>query len=151
MKELRLRLDHLLNETSRFIKLASDEEMEYKSSSLKWSKREILGHLIDSAVNNLQRFTEIQFQPKPFKIKTYDQEGLVKANNYQHADTESLLRLWLALNERIGDLMETQTATTLAYAIELSNGTKADLRFLMTDYVDHLEHHVRQIRKLEFS
>ncbi|ASS47688.1 MAG: hypothetical protein A3D31_17840 [Candidatus Fluviicola riflensis] len=145
MKELRLRLDHLLNETGRFIKLASDEEMEYKPSSLKWSKREILGHLIDSAVNNLQRFTEIQFQPKPFKIKTYDQKALVKANNYQHSDTTSLLTLWLALNERIGDLMELQTETTLTYTIELNDGTIKDLRFLMTDYVDHLEHHAGQL------
>lgn len=140
-----MRLDHLLHETCRHIEMATDEEMEYKASRLKWSKREILGHLIDSAVNNLQRFTEIQFQPKPLKIRKYDQDGLVSANNYQHSDTESLLNLWLALNERIGDVMETQTKETLAYAIELPDGTSSDLRFLMTDYVDHLEHHIRQL------
>jgi DinB superfamily len=146
MKELRIRLDHLLNVGSHYLEHASVDEMQYKLSPMKWSKLEILGHLIDSAVNNLQRFTEIQFQPKPFKIKPYDQEGLVKANDYQHSETGSLLRLWLALNERIGDLMEMQTETTLAYVIELPNGTIRDLRFLMTDYVDHLEHHVKQFK-----
>lgn len=145
MKELRIRLDNLLKEASYYLEHTAASEMEHKSSPVSWSKREILGHLIDSAVNNLQRFTEIQFHPKPFKIKPYDQNGLVKANDYQHADTESLVNLWQALNKRIGDVMEMQTDSTLLYAIELSDGTITDLRFLMTDYVDHLEHHVRQL------
>ncbi|MBI3238199.1 MAG: DinB family protein [Flavobacteriia bacterium] len=145
MKELRKRLDHLLHEASHSVELATNNEMGYKSSPIKWSKREILGHLIDSAINNVQRFTEIQFQPKPFKINRYDQDGLVKANDYQHADTKSLVNLWLALNKRIGDVMELQDDLTLAYTIELSDGTIKDLRFLMTDYVDHLEYHVRQL------
>lgn len=145
MKELRIRLDNLLKEASYYLELAAASEMELKSSPVSWSKREILGHLIDSALNNLQRFTEIQFQPKPFKIKPYDQNGLVKANDYQHADTEALVNLWQALNKRIGDVMEMQTESTLLHAIELSDGTITDLRFLMTDYVDHLEHHVRQL------
>jgi hypothetical protein len=43
------------------------------------------------------------------------------------------------------DVMELQDDLTLAYTIELNDGTVKDLRFLMIDYVDHLEHHVQQL------
>ena len=78
------------------IQLLSDEAMSYKSSVKKWSKKEILGHLIDSAVNNWQRFVEMQFKPQPYQIQAYDQNALVVANNYQYADTEELLTFPLA-------------------------------------------------------
>ena len=47
----------------QFLKISAEEAM-YKVSLDKWSKKEILGHLCDSALNNLQRFTEVQYQPK---------------------------------------------------------------------------------------
>ena len=54
--------------------------LEEKPESGKWSKKEILGHLIDSAINNIQRFTEIQNSEKPYVIKTYNSDALVNAN-----------------------------------------------------------------------
>lgn len=120
-------------------------DLTYKASPEKWSKLEIIGHLIDSAVNNLQRFTEIQFESKPYQITRYNQDELVKANAYQEADPERLAALWLALNQRILALMKQQTEATLAYPIILPDGEPSDLRFLMTDYVDHLEHHLQQL------
>lgn len=128
-----------------YLHLASEEEMKTKPQPNKWSKQEILGHLIDSAVNNLQRFTEIQFQEKPYVIRPYSQEGLVNANHYQTAHPKELITLWLSLNYHIGHIMQQQTEATLAYAIVLPNGETSDLRFLMEDYVVHMEHHVRQI------
>lgn len=122
-------------------------DLTYKASPEKWSKLEIIGHLIDSAINNLQRFTEIQFESKPYPIKRYNQDELVKANAYQEADPERLAALWLAMNQRILAIMKRQSDTTLAYPIILPGGEPSDLRFLMTDYVDHLEHHVKQLQE----
>lgn len=119
---------------------------KHKSSPEKWSKQEILGHLIDSAINNLQRFTEIQFEPRPYQIRRYNQDELVKANAYQDAESGRLFALWLSLNMRIVDLMKRQTEATLSSPIILPDGEPSDLRFLMTDYVDHLEHHVKQLK-----
>ncbi|MEM7551027.1 MAG: hypothetical protein AAF363_15185 [Bacteroidota bacterium] len=68
-----------------------------------------MAYLIDSAINNLQRFTEIQFQNKPYKISKYNQDELVKAYDYQNAETEEILKCWLALNKRIKILIKQQT------------------------------------------
>ncbi|WP_222983075.1 DinB family protein [Flagellimonas meishanensis] len=126
---------------------SSPFEFKKKPTHGKWSKQEILGHLIDSAINNIQRFTEIQFEHLPYYIRDYNQRELVKANDYQNSETSELVQLWMSLNGRIKSLMRQQTEKTLGYPIVLSNGTIADLRFLMQDYVTHLEHHLNQIRK----
>lgn len=129
------------------VPLSGISGIKHKPSQEKWSKQEIIGHLIDSAINNLQRFTEIQFEPTPYRIRQYKQDELVKANAYQDADSERLFALWISLNFRILDLMKRQTETTLRHPITLYDGKLSDLRFLMTDYVDHLEHHVRQLQE----
>ena len=82
------KLQQLMEIGLTYIDQSSEIEFSRKSSPEKWSKKEILGHLIDSAVNNLQRFTEIQFQDKPYPIQKYDQDQLVIANDYQNASIE---------------------------------------------------------------
>lgn len=139
------RLEVLLHNGSAFINNTSVLELRHKPHLEKWSKQETLGHLIDSGVNNLQRFTEVQFKASPYRVKTYDQNNLVTANNYQNADSKELLNLWLSLNQRIKTILKNTPEEILNAAIELPNGTIADVRFLMIDYVDHLEHHLKQI------
>lgn len=145
MTETTQRLEHLVRIGLEYLSRSSEPEMAYKHSPGKWSKKEILGHLIDSGINNLQRFTEIQYEKKPYQIRKYKQDELVKANNYQKAELNELIRLWTALNQQIVNLMGNQTEQTLNYEIELPDGSSSDLRFLMVDYVDHLEYHLKQI------
>ncbi|MEM6723466.1 MAG: DinB family protein [Bacteroidota bacterium] len=139
------RLEHLLEQGRQYLAKADPNALMIRPDSEKWSKKEILGHLLDSAVNNLKRFTEIQFSEGPYLIVPYNQKGLVTANNYQAAELGELSNFWLAINQRIIQLMKHQTDTTLAYPILQPDGSPADLRFLMVDYVDHLAYHVRQI------
>ena len=145
MKALQNRLEHLKQLGVDGISKASEAELTYRVSPVKWSKKEILGHLIDSGVNNLQRFTEVQFKPKPYTFDNYKQAELVKANNYQHAETNELLSLWKAINNRILYLFSIQTENTLSYKVVLDSGEVSDLQFLMVDYVDHLEYHLKQV------
>ncbi len=147
MTETIHRLEHLLESGSDYISNSAESELNKKPSPEKWSKKEILGHLIDSGINNLQRFTEIQFENKPYSIRKYDQNELVIANNYKNAETKEVLAFWLSVNNRILNVIKQQTEKTLNYKIDLNNGTLTDLRFLITDYVDHMEHHLNQIKK----
>ena len=139
------KLSQLLKQGSEFISTSSELELSKKESASKWSKKEILGHLIDSAINNLQRFTEIQYEEKPYLIRGYNQDELVKANDYQNTETKTILQFWLAINHQIMSIINNQTEETLSYKIEFNTGETYDLRFLMTDYVDHIEHHMKQI------
>jgi len=141
------KLEHLLETGVEYISKSLESELTYKLTPEKWSKKEIIGHLVDSGINNLQRFTEIQFKNKPYKIEKYNQDALVKANDYQGSETKEIVEFWLAINNRIKHLMKQQSEKTLNFKIELDNETISDLRFLMDDYVDHMEHHINQITK----
>lgn len=127
---------------------ASEESLEGRAAAGKWSKKEILGHLIDSAVHNLVRFTESQYAPQPYRHRTYEQDELVRINDYQHQETEDLLVLWLSLNRRISMIISGATEQVLQIPVILSDGSATDMRFLMTDYADHVEHHLRQAERV---
>lgn len=149
MTETINKLEELLCLGLETIPEVSEKEMSRKAAPEKWSKKEVLGHLIDSAINNLQRFTEIQYSPKPFSIRNYEQNELVIANGYQNVELIELVNLWGAINTQIINIIENQTENTLAYKIELKPNKIVDLRFLITDYVSHLEHHLNQIINLK--
>lgn len=119
---------------------------EEKSTPLVWSKKEILGHLIDSALNNLKRFTEIQFSEKPYIVRSYNPDALVIANNYQNKDKDVLFQLWLQLNKQLVFIIQNLSADTLKLQLILPNQETKDLKFLISDYIDHLEHHLNQLK-----
>ena len=146
MKETINRLEELLNSGLEFLSKSSESELIQQVSPEKWSKKVIIGHLIDSGINNLQRFTEIQFEIKPYNIRPYSQDELVKANDYQSSEINEIVELWISINNRIKHLKKQQTDKTLNFKIELNKETISDLRFLMKDYVDHLEYHLNQIK-----
>ena len=142
------KLEWLLTLTKEYISKASDAELNHKASPEKWSKKEIIGHLIDSGINNLQRFTSVQIEKEPFRIRPMKQIELVEANDYQHAEIEELLAFLTSINIRIKNLMLLQDAQSLTTKIELyTKGNMSDLRYLMEDYVVHFEHHINQIIK----
>ena len=147
MTETANKLEKLLKKGLEYVAQSSEEELSNKESESKWSKKEIFGHLIDSGINNLQRFTEIQFEKKPYQIRSYNQNELIKANDYQNSNSKEIVEFWSSINRKILHLIKIQTETTLNYKIELEKDNFSDLRFLIDDYVAHLEHHLKQIMK----
>ena len=140
------KLDNLLAITKEYISKSSDTELAYKEHPEKWSKKEIIGHLIDSGINNTKRFTAALIEKEPHRIRPMKQVELVKVNDYQNAEIEELLALLISINIRIKKLILLQTAQTLNTKIELyTKGNISDLRYLMEDYVAHFEQHVNQI------
>ena len=115
MTELQDRLEELINTNFEIISRLSEAEISFKPSSEKWSKKEILGHLIDSGINNLQRFTEIQFEERSYIIRNYKQNELVKTNDYQHSETKEILDFWKSINNRILYLFSIQNEKSLSF------------------------------------
>ncbi len=148
MNKTAKKLDELLVKTKEYIAESNEKELSYKEHSKKWSKKEIIGHLIDSGINNTKRFTSVLIEDEPYRIKPVKQVELVQVNDYQNSEIEELITLLLAINFRIKKLMLLQNKQTLATKIELyTDGNISDLRYLMEDYVDHFEKHVKQILK----
>lgn len=140
-----LKFEKLLAENLGYFKNTDRKTLELKPEN-KWSKKEILGHLVDSAIHNLVRFTEIHYNPKPYRYRTYNQDDLVTINRYQSTDIDELVQLWLSLNKQILNIFKSVDSEVLHYEIELNDKSIVNLRFLMEDYVAHLEHHSNQIQ-----
>lgn len=145
MQDVIRKFEKLLDQNLDYIKKADKAVLEFQTEN-KWSKKENLGHLVDSAIHNLVRFTEIHYVVKPYAYRTYNQNDLVKINRYQEIDIEELVQLWLSINKQILRVFKSASEETLQYEIELNDKSIVNLRFLMTDYVDHLEHHINQIK-----
>lgn len=139
-------LRQLIQTYSQKIALISEQDFFAKPIPNKWSKVEVLGHLIDSAQNNLRRFVCGQYESTPPHI-IYDQDFWVASNNYKKAKRESITLLWVLLNERICDILETMPPSN--YKKECNTGRPAvqlhSLQWLAEDYVKHMKHHLNQI------
>ena len=129
------------------LKQFSPEELLERSTPGKWSKKEILGHLIDSAINNLKRFTEIQFLPQPYTVISYRQNELVMVNDYQNLPLEHLLDLWQSLNRQIVFVVKAIPADKLNYHVDpqYESGEMKSFGWIICDYAAHMAHHFRQI------
>jgi hypothetical protein len=123
----------------------STDELLRPPAPGKWNRQQVLGHLIDSAINNLKRFTDAQLLDQPYIIISYKQDGLMEVNNYQQLPLQHLLNLWQALNQQIVFVVNNIPGTKLAYKVQPQynqTGTQT-LEWLICDYVAHMKHHLR--------
>ncbi|WP_461134069.1 DinB family protein [Spirosoma lituiforme] len=113
----------------------------------KWSRKEILGHLIDSAINNLKRFTDAQFADDSYLVQPYNQDELVKLNKYQCAPLEHLLILWQSLNRQLIIVTRSIPVNALSRPVQFGqiDMEPRTLEWLVHDYVAHLEHHLKTL------
>ncbi|WP_374465546.1 DinB family protein [Chryseobacterium sp.] len=123
----------------------SEEEWSYKSSPEKWSKKEIIGHLCDSALTNIRRFVVTQYKENENIV--YDQNFWVKAQNYQNVPTSDLIDLWKSLNYQIVHVVENIPDEALQRTCDTTKTElqRFTLEFIIKDYVDHLQHHLKAI------
>ena len=114
-----------------------------KPSPGKWSKKEIIGHLIDSATNNHHRFVRGQYEELP--TITYDQNKWNENNYYQHIDSSQIIAFWTAYNRQLLELIKRIPENKLGYKVNTGSDNSYTIEFLIHDYVQHLEHHLRQV------
>ena len=119
----------------------SEEEWTYKPQPGKWSKKEILGHLIDSAQNNIRRFIVAQYEERPF-IK-YNQDEWVTISNYQQYDTRQLIELWVLINKHICIILK--NTSQQKQQREVLTQELHSIAWLAADYNKHLLHHLHQV------
>jgi DinB family protein len=110
----------------------------------KWSGKEILGHLIDSAANNHQRFVRLQLGPS-IGLPGYDGDEWVRIQAYQERPWHEIIELWRMYNIQLASLIRRVDRTALRNVWHMPDGKDADLEFIMRDYVVHLRHHLEQI------
>jgi hypothetical protein len=135
--------------------LISDSDAAVRPAPGKWSPKEIVGHLIDSASNNHGRFVRAQLQ-EDLIFEGYDQDAWVRVEAYRDRPWVDLVRLWQAFNQHIAAVMQVAAPQTLTQprarhnldqlawqAVDTTQPTT--LEYFMKDYVGHLKHHLRQL------
>lgn len=133
----------------------SESQSEIHPAPGKWSPKEIIGHLIDSAANNHRRFVLAQLQGD-FIFPGYEQDRWVAVQNYQRASWPSLIQLWKLYNLHIAHLVSRipedillkkrikHNLHEIAWQTVPQN-QPATLEYFIHDYFNHLQHHLRQI------
>lgn len=137
------RLSYLLEVVPPLLYAIDKDKFCYKPLSDKWSKKEILGHLIDSATNNHQRFVRCQFESTPLII--YDQNNWNAHNYYQLIDSKQLINFWQSYNSQLLLLLTHIPTSHLSNLCMVNNNNSVTLEFIIIDYVEHLEYHLKQL------
>lgn len=109
-----------------------------------WTRLEILGHLIDSSTNNHQRFVRAMAEGDLI-WPGYDQDAMIRVQQFGRANPSLLIALWESFNLYLARLMGIIPAGRLGARCVIGGGKAVTLEFLVTDYVVHMQHHLRQI------
>ncbi len=109
----------------------------------KWSRKEILGHLIDSAANNHQRFVRVPLQAG-IALPGYQQDDWVRVQHYQDYDWQQLISFWQSYNLHLLNVIKQIPSEALNHTFNL-NGETVGLEFVIRDYLRHMKHHLAQI------
>jgi hypothetical protein len=123
-----------------------EETLRLRPSAESWSIKEIIGHLVDSASNNHQRFVRLQIeQLLAFPDYSTDNILWVSIQKYQERIWPELLSLWRQYNYQLAHILRSVGPECLSHAWQVDSKTRITLFNLMTDYKRHLEDHLIQI------
>jgi hypothetical protein len=134
-----------IHEAESAIASIVDELAEQPFRKDGWSRKQLVGHLIDSALHNHVRFLSAA-NAGSLDVKTYDQEGCVQLHGYADMTWAAVVGPWRHENDLIARLVERLPAASYASPCTLANGEVVTLEWLIRDYLRHLSHHIEQMR-----
>lgn len=144
MKKIAAELEKLIDTHLPALQKLSEKDCSLKPNPAKWSKKEILGHTIDSAQNNIRRFVVAQYEES---LIVYNQDKWVAIAGYQAYEMENLIRLWELLNRHACKILN---GISEEGAQRICNTPEPKtVEWLAIDYIKHLRHHLHQVLDLE--
>ena len=144
MKELSDKLVRVVRSAEAILFQVPEAESSKTVLSGGWSRKQVLGHLIDSASNNHQRFVRAALQTA-LDFPGYDQDGCVRVQAVEEADWTLLVSLWAGYNRYLAHVIAHLPVSKLETLCRIGSDEPVTLRFLAEDYLRHLLHHLGQI------
>ena len=137
------RLGVLLEEMPKRLLAIDEAKAGAPAPGMRWSRKEIVGHLIDSCGNNHQRFVRAQYQPK-MSFPRYVQDQWIAAQGYGERPWAEIVELWQKYNRHLLHVMRRVPASAFGNVCVVAEDEPSTLGHHMVDYVAHMEHHLRQ-------
>ena len=144
MKEIAQQLRSIIATVEPQLSRMNHDDMGFKPAPHEWSKKEILGHLIDSAANNHQRFVRAVNQIA-VQFPIYDQNEWVRIQRYNERPWPSLVALWSAYNIHLSHVIECIPEGAESSPCNIGKEDPVSLDFVIKDYLRHLRHHLKDI------
>lgn len=139
-------LRQVANSFSRELLATDGRAAARRPDAQTWSPKEVLGHLIDSAANNHQRFVRAQ-ESDALTVPGYEQNHWVESQGYQEADWPHLIALWTHLNLHLADVIARIQPDKYGVPCIIGGSDPVTLEFVIVDYLRHVRHHMAQIRQ----
>ena len=141
-------IENAVNEASPWLRGLADETIKGRPNIGEWSVKEIVGHLVDSATNNHQRFVRLQVADGLiFPDYSKDNETWVSIQDYQESPWDELLALWRFYNLHLARVIRTVKEECIDNIWVVDEDTQITLGELMVDYLRHLNDHLQQIKE----
>lgn len=140
--EVAIQLTNLVENWRERLSVIPAQVVHQKPAEDRWSLSEVVGHLVDSANNNHQRFIRAQ-SVAVLEFPGYEQNNWVAASFYREMDWLSLVRLWSEYNQLLAGLIRRIPSDRLATICVISPNEPCTLEYLILDYVRHMEHHLK--------
>lgn len=141
---LGIRLDETVSDALTWLEGVSGARANAAPGEEKWNGKEVMGHLIDSAVNNLARIVRLEAAPE-VHTQPYAQEDWVRIQHYADREWVEILELWRALNEHIAWTMRHISREHLGHLC-IYPDSEVTLGFVMEDYIAHMEYHLNALK-----
>ena len=148
VKEIAREIRATVDEVTDLLSRMTPNQVSPKDNPDEWSKKEILGHLIDSAANNHQRFVRASCNTAA-SFPTYDQNDWVRIQQYNKSEWARLVELWSAYNRHLSDVVERIPEDAMSAPCNIGKEEPVTLEFVVKDYLRHLRHHVNQLLEQE--
>ncbi len=139
-------LTRVVDRAASELRTIDDEHAGLKKKPDVWSVKEILGHLIDSASNNHQRFVRAQLASE-FTFPDYEQNRWVASQDYQTRPWSELVDLWLLYNHHLAHVIGRIPKAAANVPCRLGTNEPITLTALVQHYLDHVRHHLEQIQQ----
>ena len=148
-KRLAADIESVVNTACQELENLASEVIDAKPESNEWSVKEVIGHLVDSASNNHQRFVRLQVaEDLFFPDYSQDNEAWVSIQSYQEVSWDDLLNLWRYFNFHLAHIIRTVDEACLDRIWVVDEDTSITLGELMIDYLRHLQDHMQQINNI---
>ncbi len=138
------KVDQLVDDAADKLRALGEDVVSARPEEGKWSIKEIIGHLLDSAVNNHHRFVRAN-DYEELKFPGFEQDIWVLRQSYADVDWPSFVELWRLYNHHLAHVMRQIPEDRLYIVCLIGDNEPATLRFIVEDYLDHLEHHLQQV------